>query len=147
RLPVREKRVRAGAIVGLSLDLNTTNFHLRWATEAKGGDARAKDAVSPALSATRTTGALGGLIASRIARELELGGPSFGVSGEECSGLRALEVAVRLLQKGDLDLAIAGAVDVAGDARAVLAAGAVKPWSKAAPRPFDAAADGSVPGE
>jgi acyl transferase domain-containing protein/3-hydroxymyristoyl/3-hydroxydecanoyl-(acyl carrier protein) dehydratase len=142
KLPVRERRLKAGAIVGLALDLNTTNFHLRWASP----DER-KDAVSPPLTTARTLGALGGLIASRIARELELGGASFGVSGEGSSGLRALEVAARLLQRGELDLAVAGAVDLAGDARAVLAADAVKRFSRHAPRPFDAASEGTVPGE
>ena len=43
-------------------------------------------------------GALGGLVASRIAREFRLGGPSFTVSSEETSGLRALEIAERTLR-------------------------------------------------
>jgi acyl transferase domain-containing protein/3-hydroxymyristoyl/3-hydroxydecanoyl-(acyl carrier protein) dehydratase len=141
RLPVRERRLRAGAIVGLSLDLATTNFHMRWASPDD-----AKDGVSPPLTASRTTGALGGLIASRIARELELGGPSFGVQAEESSGLRALDVAVKLLRSRELDLAIAGAVDVA-DARATLATDTLRSFTRGRPRPFDASADGTAPGE
>ena len=65
-------------------------------------------------------GALGGIVASRIAREFRIGGPSFTVSADECSGLQALQVAVRLLQQGELDQAIVGAVDFAGDVRSVL---------------------------
>jgi acyl transferase domain-containing protein/3-hydroxymyristoyl/3-hydroxydecanoyl-(acyl carrier protein) dehydratase len=144
----REPRLRAGVVVGMSLDLNTTNYHLRWAAQARGVPAATVDQISPALNAPRTLGALGGMIASRIARELDLGGPSFAVSGEEASGLRSLEVAARALERGELDLAIAGAVDLAGDARAVLAQDRVRPWSrKGEARPFEASADGSVPGE
>ncbi len=40
-------------------------------------------------------GSLGSIVASRIAREFHLGGPSFTISSEESSGLRALEIAVR----------------------------------------------------
>ena len=58
-------------------------------------------------------GALGGIVASRIAREFQIGGPSFTVSSEETSGLRALEIAVRALRAGELDSAVVGAVDIA----------------------------------
>ena len=66
-------------------------------------------------------GALGSIAASRIAREFHLGGPSFTISSEETSGLHALAAAVRALQRGELDAALVGAVDLAGDVRAVLA--------------------------
>ena len=78
-------------------------------------------------------GALGGLVASRIAREFRLGGPSFTVSSEETSGTRALDVAVRLLRQGELDEAIVGAVDLAGDVRAVLATHRLQPFSSRGP--------------
>ncbi|MCK5499263.1 MAG: type I polyketide synthase, partial [Gammaproteobacteria bacterium] len=68
-----------------------------------------------------TMGALGGIVASRVARAFRIGGPSFTVSGEESSGLRALEAGVRALQRGELNTAIVGAVDLAGDVRATLA--------------------------
>ena len=140
----RETRVRAGVVVGMSLDLNTTNFDLRWTLGA--GDSR-RDDVAPALNATRTLGALGGMIASRIARELDFGGPSFTLSSEESSGLRAVEVAVRNLQDHRLDLVVAGAVDVAGDPRTVLATDQLSRYSQTAARPFDVSATGAVPGE
>ena len=66
-------------------------------------------------------GSLGGLIASRIAREFRIGGPSFTVSCDETSGIQALAIAVDWLRRGELDAAIVGAVDFAGDIRAVLA--------------------------
>src|SRR4029079_2900095 len=57
---------------------------------------------------------------SRIAREFHIGGPSHGIASEETSGLRALQVAVHALQKNELDVALAGAVDLNGDLRALL---------------------------
>ncbi|MBL8917274.1 MAG: hypothetical protein JNJ54_00305 [Myxococcaceae bacterium] len=129
---------RTGAVVGLALDLETTAFHLRWVIEQHARRAlantgvdegelsrwieRAQAALSAPLDAQRVLGALGGIVTSRLARELALGGPCFGVQAEEGSGLRALEIASRLLQRGEVDRMIVGAVDLAGDLRKVLAA-------------------------
>jgi acyl transferase domain-containing protein/3-hydroxymyristoyl/3-hydroxydecanoyl-(acyl carrier protein) dehydratase len=157
---------RTGVFIGIGLDLNTTNFHLRWSlapqadhwqrrlglvlTDTDRADwVRAlRDAAGPPLTANRTMGALGGIVASRIAREFHVGGPSFTISSEETSGLRALQVAVRLLRQGELDQAIVGAVDLAGDVRAVLATHAARAFSASGEiRPLDARGDGSVVGE
>ncbi|MBU4185984.1 MAG: hypothetical protein KKC23_07290, partial [Proteobacteria bacterium] len=62
-----------------------------------------KNSLGPPLTNTRTLGALGGIIASRIAREFRFGGPSFAVSCEEASGLKALEIGVRSLQQNETD--------------------------------------------
>ncbi len=85
------------------------------------GSRSLRRAAGPALSANRTMGSLGGLIASRIAREFRIGGPSFTVSCDETSGIQAMAIAVDWLRRGDLDAAVVGAVDFAGDIRAVLA--------------------------
>jgi acyl transferase domain-containing protein/3-hydroxymyristoyl/3-hydroxydecanoyl-(acyl carrier protein) dehydratase len=134
-----KQRTRTGVFFGLGLDLNTTNFHFRWwALEAARGWRRAnpgnvdekeferwikqlRDAVHPALNANRTMGALGSIAASRIARAFQFAGPSFTICSEESSGGSALSVAVRALQRGEIDLALTGAVDLAGDVRSVLA--------------------------
>ncbi|MCA9795989.1 MAG: polyketide synthase, partial [Candidatus Eremiobacteraeota bacterium] len=128
----REPKARAGAIIGINLDPDTTNFHLRWAVDALieqwGAEATAEEreklrqSASPVLDSTRTLGALGSIVASRLARELAVGGPSFAISAGEASGIRALEVAVRALQRGELETCLVGAVDLAGDPRSVLAA-------------------------
>ena len=76
---------------------------------------------APALTANRTMGSLGGLIASRIAREFRIGGPSFTVSCDETSGVQALAIAALWLERGELDAAVVGAVDFTGDIRALLA--------------------------
>ncbi len=130
-----EPRLRTGVFVGLGLDLNATNFHVRWMllNQARiwndqhglGLDAAGleswvdalRESCGPALNANRTMGALGSIVASRLAREFRLGGPSFTVSSEETSGPRALDVACGLLRRGELDEAIVGAVDLATDPR------------------------------
>jgi acyl transferase domain-containing protein/3-hydroxymyristoyl/3-hydroxydecanoyl-(acyl carrier protein) dehydratase len=107
----------AGAFIGLGLDPNTMNFHLRWSRIAAGEDA---DAAGPPLTANRTMGALGSIAASRIARTFHFGGPSHTVCSEEGSTARAIELGVRALQRGELDLAVVGGVDLACDPRSVL---------------------------
>jgi 3-oxoacyl-(acyl-carrier-protein) synthase/3-hydroxymyristoyl/3-hydroxydecanoyl-(acyl carrier protein) dehydratase len=131
--------LQTGVFIGLGLDLNTTNFHVRWSLpnrarewnqelglnlsqeELQAWTRELRDAAGPPLTANRTMGALGAVAASRVAREFHIGGPSFTLSCEENSGLRALGVATRLLQSGEIKQALVGAVDLAGDIRAVLA--------------------------
>lgn len=155
-----------GVFIGIALDLNSTTFCLRWPmpqqarnwatqrglnlseTELEDWTARLRDSVGPALNANRTMGALGSIVASRIAREFRVGGPSFTLSSEENSGIRALGTAVSLLQQGELDHAVVGAVDLAGDLRAAMGHHAVHPFSTSGQcRPFDPLADGSIIGE
>lgn len=155
KMPMRGRRPRVAALVGMALDFETTNFHLRWwlagqvrrwaealglSLDAEQLDrwlADLRDATGPALNAPRTVGALGGMIASRIAREFQFGGPCFAVSCEEASGLRAVEVAARMLQRGEIDAAVAGAVDLSGDVRAVWASSQSRHRTKEAPPPVE----------
>ncbi|MDD2310206.1 MAG: beta-ketoacyl synthase N-terminal-like domain-containing protein [Desulfuromonadaceae bacterium] len=162
----REDNLATGVFIGIALDLNSTNFSLRWAMEGQAAEwakkmgrelsaeelavwtGQLREATGPALSANRTMGALGSVVASRIAREFRIGGPSFTLSSEESSGVRSLETAVRLLQAGELDRALVGSVDLAGDLRAVLAHHALQPFSLSGRAlPFDQNADGAVIGE
>jgi PfaB family protein len=161
-LSERTPRPRAGVAVGMDFDPEACAFHLRWSLENRvdewrrrmgaepaddGWLAALRDACGPPLTAARTLGALGGVVASRVAREFRLGGPSFTVSAEAASGLRALEIAVRSLRVGETDLHIAGAVDLAGDLRHVAATGLRAFGSGDRVRPFDASADGTLPGD
>lgn len=134
----RHDNLRTACLIGISFDLNSTNFSLRWnllqkvpgwgvrlgifpdAAEFSDWCARLKNCASPPLNANRTMGSLGNIVASRIAREFRIAGPSFTISSEETSGLRAVETAVRLLQQGEIDQALVGAVDLAGDPRCQL---------------------------
>lgn len=101
-----------GALIGLGLDLNTTNFHFRWSQPAE-----QRNSAGPALNANRVMGSLGSITASRLARAFGLGGPSFTLCAEESSGLRALELAVRALERGDIRQAVVGAVELSCDRR------------------------------
>ena len=131
---------RTGVFVGIELDPNTTNFHLRWSFEQDATHwaellglslssqelaewiKQLKDAASPPLTANRVMGNLGGIVASRLAREFNVGGPSFTISSNENSGLRACEMAAHALRRGELDRALVGAVDLPCDIRSVVAA-------------------------
>lgn len=154
--------LRAGTFIGTELDLNTTNYHLRWSLRARAEElaqtpGRAHDgawitalcdAVAPALDANRTMGGLGSITASRIARELGFGGPSYTLASEESSGLVALQSATRALQRGQLDCALVGAVDFSGDVRALLAAASELGTSgRGLSQPLSRATEGLVPAD
>ena len=164
--PLRKKRPGMGTIIGISFDYEACNFHLRWNLENEADNFKAeagirlkkkdtdqwiealKDTISQPLTATRTLGALGGIVASRIAKEFGFGGPSFVVSQEEASGLRALELGVRSLRKFETDSVLVGAIDLSGDIRNIISNHLIRPWSKNGEvYPFDHRADGSLPGE
>ncbi|MGE3180058.1 MAG: beta-ketoacyl synthase N-terminal-like domain-containing protein [Phycisphaerae bacterium] len=135
RLRLRAERERTGVLIGANLDLNTSNYHLRWAmlenarrwsrewnlglSEAEVSEwaAALREAVGPSLNAPRVLGSLGGIIASRIARELGCGGPSFVLSAGPHSGIDALDFAVNALRNNELDEAVVGTVDLCGDIR------------------------------
>ena len=132
-LPLRAERPRMGGVIGIDFDMEATDFRLRWHAGTRtdgwtGGtiafegqwDRTMADAVAPPLTAARTLGALGGIIASRVAREFGFGGPSFVVSADAAGGCRAVEIGARSLQQGETDLFLAGAVDLAGDIRRIV---------------------------
>jgi PfaB family protein len=168
-LSLRQERPRMGAVIGMEFDFEACDFHLRWNLynqvqewkkqgrldpdlfdNEKTGPwpGRLQDAFRQPLTNTRTLGALGGIIASRIAREFRFGGPSFVVSSEAASGLRALEIGVRSLQQHETDTVLVGAVDLCGDVRSVVVSNRIRPFTKHHDiRPFDASADGTLPGE
>ena len=165
-LPLRQDRPDMGAIIGIDFDIEAANFHLRWHLDHKlkelieGLDWRPNDqekqawlesqknACHPPLTATRTLGALGAIVASRVAREFRLGGPSFVVSCEEAGGLKALDIGVKALQQNEAEAFLIGAVDFGGDLRNIILTNQVRNFSQnRLVRPFDKIADGTLPGE
>jgi PfaB family protein len=165
-LPLRQPRNRMGAVVGIGFDYEATNFHLRWnlinriagwqkdlgltldAKQTRHWLETLQNQISPPLTHARTLGALAGIIASRVAREFNLGGASFTVSGEETSGIKALEIAVRSLQQRETDVMLAGAVDMAGDVRNIILSHVLRPFAAGDTiHPFDMTAAGSLPGD
>ncbi|WP_155308821.1 beta-ketoacyl synthase N-terminal-like domain-containing protein [Desulfosarcina ovata] len=165
-LPLRESRTRMGVVVGINFDFESTNFHLRWqlfsalqrwrtqfgiAIDDQDMDSylsALRDGCGPPLTAPRVMGALGGIVASRMAREFRFGGPSFVVSADTASGIKALRVAVDRLQQGEADAMLVGAVDLFAEGRSVVRMDSVLPLSRSNRiRPFDADADGTLPGD
>jgi acyl transferase domain-containing protein/3-hydroxymyristoyl/3-hydroxydecanoyl-(acyl carrier protein) dehydratase len=158
--------LRTGVFIGIGLDLSTSDYHLRWSLRQRAPGWAAElapdlsgaelqdwiddlcDQIGPPLNANRTMGNLGGIVASRVAREFGLGGPCFVLGSEESSGFSALSAAVRALQRGELDQALVGAVDLAGDVRSWLLTDAVRSFARdGEARPFDCSAAGPVCGE
>ena len=159
-------RLRTGVFVGVEIDLNTTNYHLRWAVRSRAADWARRmarpiegaefeswveelcDSLTPALNANRTIGGLGSIVASRVAREFGLGGPSYVLASEETSGMSALQAALRSLQTGRLDCAVVGAVDLSGDVRALLSLASTDGVAAdGIPRPFHGESQGVVPSD
>ncbi|OQW99070.1 MAG: hypothetical protein BWK74_03020, partial [Desulfobacteraceae bacterium A6] len=153
-LPAREKRPRMGAVLGADFDYGATDFHLRWdllnrSKEEPGLKIESiQNACSPPLTSSRTLGALGGIIASRIAREFRLGGPSFVISCDAASGFKALETGVRFVQDNVTDMMLVGAVDLAGDVRNIITANGLQTFTKGNRiSSFDFSSSGTLPGE
>ncbi len=113
--PEQGPRTRAGCAVGIDFDFGATDFSLRWYAHAL--DNARLDQLSPPLTFNRTLGALGGIAASRAAREFKLGGPCFTVSADAASGIKALDVGTRSLAAGETDWFVCASVDMAGDIR------------------------------
>lgn len=127
--------IHTGVYIGIELDMGTTDYCLRWsmlrglkewnaslnppwgASELADMEKKAMLGFGPPLNANRTMGGLGSIVASRVARELGLGGPAFVIQAAESSGIAALSAAVRALEKGELHCALVGAVDFCSDSR------------------------------
>ncbi|WP_448203901.1 SDR family NAD(P)-dependent oxidoreductase [Azospirillum sp. sgz302134] len=99
----------------------------------------------PEWSEESQAGILVNVIAGRIANRFDLGGPNFTVDAACASSLAALDLAVRELQTGGSDMALAGGVELEGSPHAFMAfskTGALSATGKA--RVFDEGADGIV---
>ena len=116
--PGKELRTRFGAAIGIEFDHEATDFHLRWTHH--GRNDTIKNSLSNPLTSNRTLGALGGIVASRVAREFKIGGPCFTLSAGALSSVKALEVGMSSLALHQTDLFVCAAVDMAGDIRQAL---------------------------
>ncbi|MCP3873846.1 MAG: beta-ketoacyl synthase [Desulfobacteraceae bacterium] len=117
-----------GCAIGIEFDYGATDFHLRWKINHL--DKSLKDAISPPLTFNRTLGALGGIVASRVAREFKLGGPCFTLSAGNASGIKAIETGIHSLNSRETDVFLCGCVDLAGDLRQYALNDVGKPHSK-----------------
>jgi len=128
--PLDEEPARhhMGCAIGIEFDYGATDFHLRWKINSL--DLELKDKISPPLTFNRTLGALGGIVASRVAREFKLGGPCFTLSAGSNSGIKAIETAIHSLSSKETHTFICGCVDLAGDVRQFALNDRAKPHSK-----------------
>jgi len=94
------------------------------------------------------TGTAGSILASRIAYHLNLRGPAIAVDTACSSSMVAIHLACRALQLGEIDMALAGGVTLyLTQKRYNLMEQAGMLTSSGKCRPFDDAADGTIPGE
>jgi acyl transferase domain-containing protein/NAD(P)-dependent dehydrogenase (short-subunit alcohol dehydrogenase family)/SAM-dependent methyltransferase/acyl carrier protein len=94
------------------------------------------------------TGSAPSILAARIAYHLNLRGPAVAVDTACSSSITALHFACRALQLGEIDMAVAGGVTLYLTQKRyhlMKQAGMLSPSGTC--RPFDDAADGTVPGE
>ncbi|MDD9304531.1 MAG: beta-ketoacyl synthase [Desulfobacter sp.] len=108
-------RLRMGCAMGIDFDFQATDFYLRWLLHDL--PSHVKDHISPKLNFDRTLGALGGIVASRTAREFKFGGPCFTLSAGSASGIKAIETGIQSLGSLETDIFLCGAVDLAGEIR------------------------------
>ncbi len=112
-------RENMGCAVGIEFDFGATDHHLRWQIKnhKQSVPAELLEQIGPALDFDTTLGALGGIVASRLARAFKLGGPCFTLSADAASGFTAVDVAIKSLSARETDLFLCAAVDLAGDIR------------------------------
>ncbi len=125
RLP----RERTAILVGMQCDAEVARGNLRFRrTDADGGRA-----FGGPLTAPTVIGGMPNVVANRLGQQLGLEAPGFTVSAEEASGTVALEVAARMLAEGEIDAAIAAAVDLSCEPVQAAAARAALPSHRGPP--------------
>lgn len=100
-------RERTAVIVGMGVDPEVARYAVTWRTD---GGAGAPSGAADVL------GTMPNLVANRVNVQLDIAGPGFTVSAEEASGLVAVDLAIRALRRGDIDVALVGAVDLSCEA-------------------------------
>ena len=79
-----------------------------------------KDSIHPRAGTSEYLSYVGNITASRISALWNFNGPAFTLSGGENSTFKALEVARMLLESGEVEAVVVGAVDLAGSPENVL---------------------------
>ncbi len=126
---------RTAVWVGMQCDAEIARHGARWRVagwaEALGAPpawvAQARDGFVPRLGAAGVIGAMPNVVCNRLNSQFDFGGPSHSVSAEQLSGVRALEIARRALEQGEIDAALVGAVDMGAEPVHMSAARALLP--------------------
>ena len=112
---------RTAVLIGSQSDPEVCRYGARWRiadwAEAHGAEwvREARDRIVPVLESAGVVGNMPNIPANRIGSQLDLGGPGFTIAAEEHSGLVALRTAMRMLRAGEVDQALAGAVDLSAE--------------------------------
>lgn len=116
---------RSSVLIGMGVDPEISRYAARWRVADRAHDSGhdlpedvlkgAQNAFVHGLEAAGVIGTMPNIPANRINSQLNFQGPSYTVSSEELSGLRALDIAERALREGDIDGAIVGAVDLSAE--------------------------------
>src|SRR5579859_3990769 len=94
------------------------------------------------------TSYVGNIAASRIAAQWDFSGPAFTVSDEENSVGRALEIAQLLLDRGEVEAVVIGAVDLSAGIESVTFRSRIRTPNSGNPTlGYDANVNGWIPGE
>ena len=100
-----------------------------------------------AITKDTAASVLASVAPGRLAMHFNLQGMHYAVDASFASALAALEAAVRSLRDGTLDLAVVGSTSETMSPQGILAFSALGLLGHAGPTPFDARADGTLPGE
>lgn len=139
---LRDSRVKPGSNVGVIIAMETdktlhqfrgridldlkiedalSNAGITLSNEEKATlKALAKESIRKPVGVNEYTSFIGNIMASRIASLWDFSGPALTVSSEESSVFKSLEIAELLLESGEVDAMLVGAVDFAGNAEDVL---------------------------
>lgn len=140
---------RVGVIMGMGTDTALCRWSLRWrlpqweaawaectGPAPEGWSDTARDTAMPRRpNAAVVVGTLPNVVANRLNSQFDFGGASMTVSAEDASGTVAVDLAARALRAGELDVCLAGAVDLADEpahAAAMAAMGGGEPPADAA---------------
>ena len=115
---------RCGVIIGMGTDVDAARPGLVWRAEhalrgrsvREGAIQAVREDIGGLTGSAYVMGSMPNLPANRINVQLDMRGLGFTVSSEELSGLTAAAIAVGALQRNELDLVLAGGVDLSSEA-------------------------------
>jgi acyl transferase domain-containing protein/phosphopantetheinyl transferase len=140
-------RLQHGRIVAQTLAI-LTSLHPEWSAEDLEAVRADFKQCLPPFGAATIAGQVTNATAGRVAKRLDLSGASFIVDAASASSLVAVDLGARALIERRADLALVGAVYLSCDVDFPMVFAQLGALSRTGSvRPFDQAADGTLPGE